>query len=112
MKIEPLTRELYIKYDDTPPPVTMRGVALTDNEKVYAMLAIAVINNKNFIVCGTKQGARKRDIIAGWHEFKEKFMHENKEYYALIDDELKTAPAFLNHFGFEKFKDDIYIYRG
>ncbi len=112
MKIEPLTRDIYIKFDGSPPPVTMKGIALTDGADVLAMLSVASFSGEHFILCGIKKNVRKRDILKGWKVFKELHMHPGAEYYALIDSELNTAPAFLRHFGFEPFKDDIYIYRG
>ena len=36
-------------------------------------------------------------------------LNPEKTYYALIDEEIGSAHGLLTHFGFEHFKDDIYV---
>lgn len=112
MKIEPLSREKYIRFDGSPPPVSMKGFCATDNDDVLAMIALSVILGENFVVFGMKDGCPKKMIIEGWRLFKARYLCDKKEYYALVDEDLPTAPGLLRHFGFRHLKDDIYIYRG
>lgn len=112
MIIEPLTRDSYINFEGYAPPVTMRGLALRDGDRVLAILSLAVFNGENFIVCGVKEGASKKYLIKGWIEFKKMFMCDNKTYYALADENIKTSNGFLKHFGFVSLEKDIYVYRG
>ncbi len=107
-----LTRDRYINFSGESPHVTMRGIALVDNSDTLAILAIAVFSGQSFIVCGVKDGAKRKDIVKGWRKFKSEFMRENVDYYAIIDEEIATAPSFLKHFGFVHLKKDIYIFRG
>lgn len=115
MNVELLTPDIYERFDGSPPPFTIRGVALTDGDDVLAILCISVVEGANFVICSIKEGATKRDLILGWHVFKE-MMKPGKSYYALADESISTAPGFLKHFGFElhesnEGKSDIYIYR-
>lgn len=111
MKIELLTREHCEKFEGGVPPVTVKGIAMTDGDKVLAICCTSVIEGQNFVICGVAEGASKRLIIEGWGIFSQMLLEE-VNYYALVDEDLPTAPGFLKHFGFEPFKDDIYIYRG
>ena len=112
MKIEPLSRDIYARFEGEAPPVTISGLAITDDENVLGVIGVASFNGEKFITCGIKPHTNKRLIIKAWHQFKEKFMRQNRSYYALVDQELKTAPGLLKHFGFEYLKENIYIYRG
>ncbi len=111
MKIELLTRERYIEFEGEPPPMTMKGLALIDGDDVLAILAVSIIEGVNFVVCGVKDGASKRKLIEGWKEFA-RFLNDDRQYFALIDEELDTAPSFLRHFNFEHVDGDLYMYRG
>lgn len=112
MKIVPLSREIYINFEGTAPPVTIRGLALVDGDLVLAMLAIGKFSGENFIICGIKENVSLKQLIIGWRKFRDQFMKSNETYYALMDDQIKTAPSFLKHFGFVHLKQDIYIFRG
>lgn len=109
--IVPLTREIYMQFEGSPPAVTMIGVAMV-NDGVEAIVAAANFLGQPFIVCGVKPGASKREILKGWRIFKEKHIIKNKIYYAIIDKDLSTAPSFLNHFGFTRLDEDTYFLRG
>ena len=111
MKIELLTEALYIKFDGAPPPTTLKGVALTDGDEVLGVCCMSVMEGENFVICGLSPEANKRGIIEAWAHFSA-MLDDKKIYYALIDDQEPSAETFLTHFGFEPFKDDIYIYRG
>lgn len=102
---------MYLDFHGEPPPVTVRGVAMTDNSDVYAVCCTAIIHGENFIIFGSKPGFSKRDILIGWKVF-EKTLDDKKTYYALIDESLDTAPGFLKHFNFRHLNSDIYIYEG
>lgn len=112
MNIEPLSREKYIRFDGSPPPVSMTGVCVTDGSEVLAVVGVSVIVGERFIVFGMKDECPKKMIIKGWAAFRDRYLCDKKEYYALIDEELPTAPGLMRHFGFKHFKEDIYIYRG
>ena len=109
--IELLTNSLYLKFDGGLPPSTLKGVALTNNEDVYAVAGVTLIGGEYFIIFGVKEGFSKRGIIEGWREFK-KTLDEHKTYYAIIDRDLDTAHELLMHFNFEYMFDDLYIYKG
>lgn len=112
MKIEPLSRDKFISFDGSAPPVSMRGLCVTDGSCVLAVVGVSVIAGASFIVFGMKDECPKRFIIDGWRKFKDGYLCDKKEYYALVDEDLPTAPGLLRHFGFRHLKDDIYIYRG
>lgn len=112
MIILPLDRQSYIDFEGDPPPVTMKGLALKDGNNTLAILSLAVFDGENFIICGVKDGASKKNLIRGWLEFKKKFMKDDKDYYALCDETIKTSKGFLKHFGFVHLEKDIYVYRG
>lgn len=112
MKIESLTDDLYALYDGSPPHVTLNGVAITDNDNVLAIVGVANIQSNNYVICGVKNSVSKRMIIKAWEAFKDSCIDSREKYYAVIDNDLSTAPKFLSHFGFEHYIDDIYIYRG
>ena len=109
--IEMLTGSLYHKFSGGSPPATIKGVASTEGDEVYAVCGTTFIAGANFIIFGAKQGFSKRDIIKGWNTLK-KTLDANKTYYAVIDRELDTAHGMLNHFNFAYIGEDIYQYRG
>ena len=109
--IKKLTGSLYHRFSGGPPPSTIKGVASTDGDEVYAVCGTMLMAGVNFIIFGAKQGFSKRDIITGWGMIKET-LDGNKRYYAIIDRELDTAHDMLNHFNFTHIGDDIYEYRG
>lgn len=109
--IELLTNSLYRKFYGGLPPVSIKGVASTEDSEVYAVCAIAVIGGENFIIFDSKAGVNKRDIIKGWRRILE-MMDYRQVYYVIIDRDLGTAPSLLRHFNFTHLEDDTYIYEG
>lgn len=109
--IVPLTMSRYVEFHGSLPPATIRGVASVEKDIVYAVCGETFIAGQYFIVFGVKPGFSKRDIIKGWNIFK-KTLDERKTYYAIIDRDLPTAPALLNHFNFAYVVDDLYVYEG
>lgn len=112
MNVVLLTQEIYTAFKGLPPPFTIRGVAVADGEQVYGICGVMQTQGVSFVICEIKEDVPKRLIILAWRYFKERFMHENTLYYALIDKSLSTAPGFLRHFGFQHLTRDIYIYGG
>lgn len=111
MRIEFLTADHCKKFDGNMPQYNLKGLAITDGEEVLAVCCMSLINGANFIICGIAEGAGKRHMIKGWSIFSQ-MLREDVTYYALIDRDIPSAPGFLKHFGFEPFKDDIYVYKG
>ena len=111
MKIEMLTAELFEKFEGKKPPSTVKGIAMTDGDKVYGICCIAFMNKRDFVVCGINEGADLRALIQGWGIFTS-MMDEGKTYYAMIDRNKPTAEGFVKHFGFKLVEKDLYIYTG
>ena len=111
MRIDPLTRDRFIKLEGHPPPMTVKGLCVTDGDEVFAAVGVAVIAGENFIFCGVKDGCHKKKIVEVWRKFSDLYMQSSQDYYAIIDESIPKAKGLLSHFGFEQFKDDIYIYR-
>ena len=111
MKIEFLTDELYKKFDGEEPPFPLKGVAMTEGDEVFGVCGTSLIEGQNFIILALTKEANRRLMVEGWKLFQD-MLDDEKTYYALIDKTLPTAEGLLNHFKFEPFKDDIYIYRG
>lgn len=109
--IVPLKMSHYLQFDGKLPPSTVRGIASIEGDTVYAICSVSVIDGVSYITFGVKPGVNKRDIIKGWNIFK-KTLDERKTYYAIIDRDLPTAPALLNHFNFAYVVDDLYVYEG
>ena len=111
MTIEPLTRKHYIDFNNEPPQVSVKGIALVDGDDVFAIAGKVHICGQWFVIFGSKPGFSKRDIIRGWSRF-EPMLNDGKTYYAIIDRELETSMGMLEHFGFSYLYDDLYIYEG
>ena len=111
MKIVPLTSAIYTDFNGGPPPYTVKGVAIVDGSKAYAVCGTFIAGGENFIFFGCKPGFSKRDIIKGWRVFKAMISNE-KNYYVIIDRELETSKNMLEHFNFIHLEDDTYIYGG
>lgn len=111
IKVEYLTPALYEKFDGAKPTVTVKGLALTEDDEVLGILCQAIIEDQHFITCGLKENVNKRKIIEGWRQFVEQ-LSDNINYFALCSDDIPTAPGFLKHFGFEPYMNNIWIYRG
>ena len=109
--IKPLTSSIYNKFNDGPPPATIKGMALVEGDEVFAVGGTSFIGGQNFIFFGVKDGFNKRGIIKGWRAIRDT-LDETKTYYAIIDRELDTAHDLLTHFNFEYLFDDIYVYKG
>lgn len=109
--IVPLTKSLFLEFHGEPPPATIKGFASVIDGEACAIGGTSLIAGQNFIIFGVKPGFNKRDIIRGWHAIK-KTLDDNKTYYAIIDRDLSTAEALLNHFNFSYIADDLYIYEG
>jgi hypothetical protein len=109
--IKPLTPSIYLKFNNEPPPATIKGVASVRDGEVYAVCGVSLISGEYFIIFGVKTGFDKRDIIKGWRSLK-KTLDTRKTYYAIIDRDLETAPSLLKHFNFTHVVDDLYVYGG
>ena len=112
IRLEPLTRDLWVQIDGSLPPLTAKGLALIENDRPTCAVATSVVNGTNFIVFGMRDRPNKRWFIKGFKEFKDRFLDPKKVYYALSDESLSTSPSMLWHFGFEHLKENIYIFRG
>ena len=111
MKIVPLTRDIFHRVSGIYPLVTVKGLAVVDDNNAYGLVAITLINGEKFIICDIEGPCSKRIIIKVWALFKSKYMADKGDYYAILDDELSTAKGFCRHFGFIFLKDNIYIHR-
>jgi hypothetical protein len=110
--IKPLTKSLYLDFSDGElPPATIKGVASVIDGEVLAVGGVSFIGGEYFIIFGAKPNANRRDIIKGWSALKN-MLDENKTYYAIVDQDLETAPGLLRHFNFSYLLDDIYVYGG
>jgi len=111
MRIVPLTREIFFSIAGIYPPLTVRGLAVVDDNNAYGMVGITTVNGEKFIICDIESGCSKKLIIKAWGIFKSMYMAEAGNYYAILDDELSSAKGFCHHFGFALLKDNIYISR-
>lgn len=109
--IVPLTTELYIRFDNQRPPTTVKGLAVVDDENVLGIVCKGMMVGVWFVFCDIANGAPKKSIIKAWRQFAP-LLQDGREYFAIMDDDLSTAPAFIRHFGFEQYDDTIYRYRG
>lgn len=113
IRVEPLTRELFIKYDGEEPPFSVRGFAVVDGDEPICIACVSQFTTPTFLMFDSKGDISsievKRQLLKGWSKVK---LLLGGEVLAHQDKDKPSSDSFLRHFGFEPLDGEFYIYRG
>ena len=113
IRVEPLTRDLFLKYEGNEPPMSVKGFSITIDGEPVVVACVSQFTTPAYLMFDSKIDlnniALKRNILIGWNKMKHLI---NGVVLAHQDKDKPTSGSFMRHFGFEPLDDQFYIYRG
>lgn len=113
IRVSPLTKEIFERYEGGPPPFSIKGFAILDGDEPFCIGCVSQFTAPTFLLFDANRDMNsitmKRYLIEGFRKIKPLLVGE---IYAHRDEEKPTSDSLLRHFGFEPVDGDIYQYRG
>ena len=109
-QLVPLTLRHYMRFHGEPPPYRIRGVAVIDDDQPVAVGGIGFHKGWLEVFMDMREGGARfpKLLLKGGKEVIRMGEEYNLPMFAVQNDEMSTAPRFLERLGFQKLDNDVW----